>query len=97
LSTWKIKKPIKFIKKYLGEEMVEKNLHITKHGKNWNIVEENKPKPVKTLDTQKEAIDIARNILKNGDGGELFIHSATGGFRERDTISPAHDPESSKG
>jgi hypothetical protein len=78
--------------------MVEKNLHITKHGKNWNIMEENKPKPIKILDTQKEAINTARNILKDsGDGGELFTHGENGKIRERDTISPAHDPESSKG
>ena len=78
--------------------MAEKNLHITKHNDKWNIVEENKSKPIKVLETQKEAVDTARNILKNsGDGGELFTHGENGKIREKDTISPAHDPESSKG
>ena len=78
--------------------MVEKNLHITKHNNKWNIVEENKSKPIKILETQKEAADTARKILKNsGDGGELFIHGENGKIRGRDTISPAYDPKSSKG
>ena len=45
--------------------------------------------------TQAEAIQRARDILKNDGGGELKIRSEN--IRQQDTIYPGNDPRSSKG
>lgn len=45
-------------------------------------------------ETQKEAIDIARDIARNQES-ELFIHGENGRIRERD--SHGHDPYPPKG
>lgn len=77
---------------------MKRNIHIVKRGPNWVGKEENRNKPILTEKIQKDAIKEVRNILHNNkDGGELFIHGEDGKIRARDTISPAHDPRSSKG
>lgn len=43
-------------------------------------------------DTQAEAIDSARDALRQSGGGELVIHGTGGKIRQKDTISPAKDP-----
>ena len=48
-------------------------------------------------DTQAEAIDAARDMLGNQDGGELSIHGRDGKIRAKDTVSPGNDPRSTKG
>ncbi|OMG07933.1 hypothetical protein BKH06_12650 [Actinomyces naeslundii] len=47
--------------------------------------------------TQAEAIQRARDILKNDGGGELKVRSEKGNIRQQDTIYPGNDPRSSKG
>jgi hypothetical protein len=42
--------------------------------------------------TQKEAIDAARQNLRNSGGGELTIQDRNGRIRDKDTVSPGHDP-----
>ena len=41
--------------------------------------------------TQRDAIDAARDMLKNS-GGELKVKGEHGKIRSKDTIPPAHDP-----
>ena len=43
-------------------------------------------------DTQNEAVDAAREMLKNQGGGELSVQGEDGRIRSKDTISPGHDP-----
>ena len=43
-------------------------------------------------DTQKDAIDAARNMLKNKGGGELSVKGLDGKIRSKDTIPPGNDP-----
>lgn len=43
-------------------------------------------------DTQKEAIDAARGMLRNQGGGELTIKGINGRIRSKDTIAPGRDP-----
>jgi hypothetical protein len=43
-------------------------------------------------DTQKEAIDAARGMLKNQGGGELTTKGRDGRIRSKDTIPPGNDP-----
>lgn len=42
--------------------------------------------------TQGEAIDRAREIVRNSGGGEVVIHGRDGRIRDSDTVPPGHDP-----
>lgn len=42
--------------------------------------------------TQKEAEDVARQMLKNQGGGELITKGRDGKIRSKDTIPPGNDP-----
>ncbi|OHD16958.1 MAG: hypothetical protein A2Y38_05945 [Spirochaetes bacterium GWB1_59_5] len=42
--------------------------------------------------TQKEAIEAARQNLRNSGGGELTIQGRDGRIREKDTVPPGNDP-----
>lgn len=48
-------------------------------------------------DTQKEAQDRGREILKNQGGGELATKNRQGQIRQQDTVAPGNDPRTSKG
>jgi hypothetical protein len=43
-------------------------------------------------ETQKEAIEKARELVEKSGGGELVTHGRDGKIREKDTIPPAKDP-----
>jgi uncharacterized protein YdaU (DUF1376 family) len=43
-------------------------------------------------DTQKEAENAARELLKNQGGGELTTKGRNGKIRSKDTIKPGNDP-----
>ncbi len=47
-------------------------------------------------DTQKEAEDAAREMLKNQGGGELTTKGLNGKIRSKDTIAPGKDPKQIK-
>lgn len=47
--------------------------------------------------TQKDAIEKARQMLKNQGGGELTIKGTDGKIREKDTIPPGKDSYPPKG
>lgn len=42
--------------------------------------------------TQAEAVDRAREIVRNRGGGEVRIHGRDGQIRDSDTIPPGNDP-----
>lgn len=42
--------------------------------------------------TQREAEQRAKEILKNLGGGEAVTHDRHGRIRDSDTVPPAHDP-----
>lgn len=44
------------------------------------------------FDTQEEAIDRAREILRNDGGGELRIHGENGQIRDSDSVPSATSP-----
>ncbi len=46
--------------------------------------------------TQKEAEDVARQMLKNQGGGELTTKGRDGRIRSKDTIAPGKDPNPPK-
>lgn len=71
-----------------------KNQHVVKHPDGWAVKGAGNEKATKVTKTQKEAIDVAREISKNQDS-ELFIHGRNGQIRERDT--QGKDPYPPKG
>ncbi|NNE33945.1 MAG: DUF2188 domain-containing protein [Rhodothermales bacterium] len=48
-------------------------------------------------DTQKEAQDAARDLLKRQGGGELTTKGVDGRIRDKDTVAPGNDPRKTKG
>jgi hypothetical protein len=42
--------------------------------------------------TQADAVNAARTMLKNQGGGELIIKGEDGKIRSKDTIAPGNDP-----
>lgn len=71
-----------------------KNQHVTKHGDNWQIKGAGNERATKVVETQKQAITIAREIANN-QHSELVIHGRNGQIRDKD--SHGHDPRSIKG
>lgn len=43
-------------------------------------------------ETQKEAIDAAKDMLRRQGGGELIVKGQDGKIRSKDTIAPGRDP-----
>jgi len=48
--------------------------------------------PASIHDTQSEAAEKAREMLRKSGGGELIIKGLDGKIRSKDTIPPAKDP-----
>jgi hypothetical protein len=62
-----------------------KNQHVVPHGKGeWAVKGEGNARNTYITDTQKEAIDLAKEIAQNQQS-ELFIHDRHGQIRERNT------------
>ena len=66
--------------------MAKKNQHVVKHENGWAIKGAGNEKATKVVDTQKEAIIIARKIAIN-QKSEMLIHGTDGKIRERNTYS----------
>jgi hypothetical protein len=73
---------------------VGKNQHVVPAGDQWGVRGEGNERLTSLHNTQREAIDAARQISRN-QGSELLIHGADGRIRERD--SHGHDPNPPKG
>ena len=62
---------------------MKKNQHVVPHEKGWAVKGAGNERNTKIVPTQKEAIDIAREIAKNQQS-ELVIHNKEGKIREKD-------------
>ena len=72
-----------------------KNQHVTPHPDGgWQVKGAGNSRATVRTETQKEAIDIARDMARNQES-ELFICVENGRIRERD--SHGHDPYPPKG
>ncbi|MFI3132038.1 DUF2188 domain-containing protein [Mammaliicoccus sciuri] len=74
--------------------MDKKNVHVTKNGDGWQVKREGGKRASSHHNTQKEAIDSARNIAKR-DGVENIIHGRDGKIRAKDSYG--NDPFPPKG
>jgi hypothetical protein len=70
---------------------------VTPHERGWSVDRPGAQRSSSVHETQQEAIDTARQNLRNDGGGELAIKGRDGKVRAQDTISPGNDPRSSKG
>lgn len=66
-----------------------KNVHVLPKGDSWEVKTEKSEKAYRITDTQKEAIDIAREIARNQQS-ELIIHRPNGEIRQKDSYG--NDP-----
>jgi uncharacterized protein YdaT len=66
-----------------------KNQHVVPNGKQWAIKGAGNSKNTKMVDTQKEAIEIAKEIAKNQES-EVVIHGKDGRIRDKDSYG--NDP-----
>jgi hypothetical protein len=68
-----------------------KNQHVVPHNGDWAIKGAGNGKATKVVETQKEAIKIAREISINQES-ELFVHGKNGQIRERNTYGQDNYP-----
>lgn len=58
----------------------------------WDVVKPDAERASSHHDTQQQAIDRGREIVRNLGGGELRIHGRNGQIRDSDTVAPGNDP-----
>ncbi len=71
-----------------------KNQHVVPHKDGFAVKGAGNEKATRVVSTQKEAIQIGREIAKNQES-ELFIHRPNGQIRARDSYG--NDPHPPKG
>lgn len=73
---------------------MKKNQHVVPHGEDWAVKGAGNEKATKIVETQKEAIKVAREIAINQQS-ELIIHRPNGTIRDKDSFG--NDPKNIKG
>jgi hypothetical protein len=63
---------------------------------NWANKKDGTSRAASLHDTQREAINSAREMLINSGGGELKVKGVDGTIRSKDTIAPGNDPNPPK-
>ena len=71
-----------------------KNQHVVPHEDGWAVKGAGNQKATNVVDTQKEAIDIAKSIATNQQS-EVVIHRPDGRIRDKDSYG--NDPYPPKG
>ncbi len=74
--------------------IMRRNQHVVPHAGQWAIRGAGNQRVTKITRTQREAIDIAREIARNQES-ELLIHRPNGQIRDRDSYG--NDPYPPKG
>ena len=70
------------------------NQHVTPRDDKWQVIGAGNSRPSHICDTQREAIEKAKEIAKN-QNSELLIHGKNGQIRERNSYG--NDPYPPKG
>ncbi len=71
-----------------------RNQHVVPHANGWAVKGAGSERATKVVETQREAIGIARDVAKN-QGTEMLIHGENGRIRERNSYG--NDPFPPKG
>ena len=73
--------------------MANERRHVVPNPKGgWDVKKPGSNRASDHVKTQQEAVDRAREIVKNRGGGEVRIHGRDGKIRDSDTIAPGNDP-----
>ncbi len=75
--------------------MSKKNQHVLPNGKDWAVKGAGNSKATKIVDTQAEAIKIAREIAINKKS-EVVIHRPDGKIRDKDSYGNDPNPPKDK-
>ena len=67
------------------------------HDGGWAVAKESRERVSAKLDTQAEAIDRGREIVRNAGGGELFVLTEAGKIRQKDTVGAGQDDPNAPG
>lgn len=59
----------------------------------WEVVKQDHQRASAVTDTQKQAINAARPIVRTAGGGELRIKGVDGKYRDSDTIAPGRESQ----
>ncbi len=70
---------------------MKKNQHVVPHSSGWAVKGAGNQKATKVTSTQKEAINVARNIAKN-QKAELLVHNQKGQIRQKDSFGNDNFP-----
>ena len=70
---------------------------VSPHPNGWADKNDDASRPATVYPTQREAINSARERLRNQGGGELTIQGTDGKFRQKDTVPNGNDPFPPKG
>jgi len=71
--------------------MARNNYWVSPSGDGWKAKREGAARAAGVFDTQRQAENFARNIMKNNGGGELITQGRHGQIRSKDTIN-SRDP-----
>lgn len=71
-----------------------KNQHVVPHNNKWGVRGEGNEKVTKVTETQRQSIEIAKEIAKNQES-EVVIHRPNGQIRDKDSYG--NDPFPPKG
>lgn len=66
--------------------------YVTKHPDGWAVRQANASRPSRVFDTQGDAEQYAKGVVRNLGGGEVRIQGRDGRFRDSDTVAPGNDP-----
>lgn len=70
-----------------------KNQHVVPHANGWAVKSAGAERATKVVSTQREAIEVARQIAQNQQS-EMLIHGTNGQIREKNSYgNDSHPPE----
>lgn len=73
--------------------MTKNNRHVVPNAQGgWDVKKPGSSRASAHTNTQREAIDRAKQIVSNAGGGEVRIHGTDGKIRDSDTVAPGNDP-----
>ncbi len=76
---------------------MENNRHVVPNADGgWDVKAPGAKRSSSHHDTQRDAEQRAKEIVRNAGGGEVRIHDRKGRIRDSDTVAPGNDPASSR-
>lgn len=77
-------------------KMGKSDWYVTRHEDGWAVKKPGAERASSVHNTQGEAEDRAKEIVRNLGGGEVRIQGRNGKWRDSDTVPPGNDPNPPK-